>query len=128
MVVVSGSTKIMCRNAIGKPISLPADYLQRALADGREIQRLDGGPLVIQSLGEQELVSISTNYSGWHNFAVAGTVRLALWAGGATLASDAKEKQLLGEYGMYCVIKATRVTVPAYAGNFENAGGIYVAQ
>jgi hypothetical protein len=126
MITVASKTPITCRNYAGKLISLPVDYLHRALGDGRTLQTMDGEPLTIESVGDRDMVSISTNYSSWHSLTVGPAAKLALWAGQSVPAGDAKGCQLLGEYGMYVVRQISRVAEPAYVGNFQIVGGIYV--
>lgn len=124
--VVSGDTKVTCLNATGKEISLPVDYLYRAIADGRKITKLDGSPLTISACGAVDMMTMATNYTSWHRLTLGADARLALWDGGSIAVRDAKGAQLAGERGMYCVTSVAHLTVDGFMGEFENVGGVYV--
>jgi hypothetical protein len=120
----------MCHNDQGKAINLPVDYLFRAMADGRRFTLPGGRPLAIESLGYQELITVKTNYSTWHELTVGETTELARWQDGAetTPASKCVRVQLLGMYGMYVVTQASRTMADAYRCNAEIIGGVYVGK
>lgn len=123
---VAAPTTITCRNALGKPITLPIDYLWRALQDGRALQTMGGEEMTIAKAPPMLMLIISTNFRSWHQFTVAPDSMLQLWAGGEVRAAEAKGKQLIGEYGMYEVRGMSSIVTPAYVGNFQIVGGIYV--
>lgn len=127
---IGAGTPIFCHNGRGLTINLPVDYLHRAMAAGRRFTLPDGRPLTIEPLGYQELVTIKTNYSSWHELTVGEETPLAKWQDGAETAPAGKcvRAQLLGMYGMYVVMQASRATVAAYRCNADMIGGVYVGK
>lgn len=127
---IGRGTPVFCHNDRGLTINLPVDYLYRAITAGRRFTLPDGQPLTITPLGFQELVTVKTNYSSWHELTVGEATELARWADGAETAPAGKcvRVQLLGMYGMYVVTQASRVTVEAYQCNAGIIGGVYAGK
>lgn len=122
--IIGGTTKLLVACG-GKASDLPVEWYARRCNE--YTNPFTDLPIEIAPLGKQPMIRITTNYAPDHAFVVAPDVPLSLWGGGVIKASDAKDRQLHGRYGMYVVRSVSTVDTAAYrVTNISTAGDIFL--